>query len=283
MKRKNDKTEYAVPAVDRMLDIAEFLLEHPAPTGITEVARALKIPTNSAFRILKKLADRRYAEVDPVTGGYQLGSGFFRLGMRLSARYDLRIKARKHLEWLCQRTGETVQLHAQNNGSVIVMDVVNPAVEFFMQIVVGSRLDYHCNAFGKCILAFLGEEEIRKILPPRLPSRTKNTITSLSKLLDELVLIRKTGIGYDREEYTQGIYCVGAPIFDVNGRIIAGMGITGLAGRMESVEEKHTESLVLAAAAMTSRDMAYDGARFRAWGVNIEEQEKAFTQDGRII
>ncbi|OGV67311.1 MAG: hypothetical protein A2283_09160 [Lentisphaerae bacterium RIFOXYA12_FULL_48_11] len=274
MKKKNEKAEYAVPAVDRMLDIAEFLLEHPEPIGITEVARALKIPTNSAFRILKRLADRRYAEVDPTTGGYQLGSGFFRLGMRLSARYDLRIKARKHLEWLCRRTGDTVQLHTQNNGSAIVMDVVNPSVEFFMQIVVGSQLDYHCNAFGKCILAFLEEEEIRRILPPRLPSRTPNTITSLPKLLDELTSVRSTGLGYDREEYVQGIYCVGAPVFDVSGRVIAGMGITGLAGRLDMEEKKHIETLVLTAAAMISDDMAYDGTRFLEWGIKLDEQRK---------
>jgi len=274
MKKKNEKAEYAVPAVDRMLDIAEFLLEHPEPIGITEVARALKIPINSAFRILKKMADRKYAEVDTATGGYQLGSGFFRLGMRLSARYDLRIKARKHLEWLCQRTGNTVQIHAQNNGRAIVMDVVNPSVEFFMQIVVGSQLDYHCNAFGKCILAFLDEEKTQKILPPRLPAHTANTITSLPKLYEELALVRATGLGYDWEEYVQGIYCIGAPVFNVNGRVIAGMGITGLGGRLDMEERKHIETLVLTAAAMTSKDMAYDGALFRKWGVKLDEQGK---------
>jgi len=274
VKKKQNRNEYAVPAVDRMLDIAEFLLKNPAPIGITEVARTLKIPTNSAFRILKRLADRGYAEADPTTGGYQLGSGFFRLGMRLSSRYNLRIKARKHLEWLCMQTGDTVQLHTPNNGSVVVMDVVNPSVEFFMQIVVGSQLDYHCNAFGKCILAFLEEEEIRRILPPRIPARTTNTITSLPKLLDELALIRANGLGYDREEYVQGIYCIGAPVFDVNGRVIAGMGITGLAGRMGSEEKKHAESLVLTTAAMISKDMAYEGARFREWGLKLEEPGK---------
>lgn len=271
MKKQMEKAEYAVPAVDRMLDIAEFLLNHPAPMGITEVARSLKIPTNSAFRILKRLADRGYAEVDPVTGGYQLGSGFFRLGMRLSCRYDLRIKARKHLEWLSQRTGDTVQLHVQNNESVVVLDVVNPAVEFFMQVVVGSTLDYHCNAFGKCILAFLAEEEVRRLLPPRLPSRTKNTITNLPKLFEDLAAIRETGLGYDREEYVQGIYCVGAPVFDVSGKVIAGMGVTGLAGRLTEAEKKNLESLVLATAAGISRDMAYDGDLFSEWGVRSEE------------
>ncbi|MDD4871206.1 MAG: IclR family transcriptional regulator [Kiritimatiellae bacterium] len=271
MSRKSLQKGYAVPAVDRMLDIVEYFLEHPTPVGITELARTLKIPTNSVFRILRRLADRGYAEIDAVTGGYQLGAGFFRLGMRLSTRYDLRLKARKHLEWLCQRTGETVQLHARNNGSVIVLDVVNPSVEFFMQIVVGSLLDYHCNAFGKCILAFLDDEEVGKILPPRLPARTANTITSMSKLLEDLDSIRKSGLGFDREEYMQGIFCIGAPVFDVNGKVVAGMGITGLAGRLTGDEKRHFGALVLQAAAMISKDMAYAGNLFAKWGVDIRQ------------
>ena len=166
---------------------------------------------------------------------------------------------------------DIVQLHVQSNESVLVLDVVNPAVEFFMQMVVGSRLDYHCNAFGNCILAFLGEEDVRRLLPPRLPARTSNTIISLPKLFEDLGAIRGTGLGYDREEYVKGIYCVGAPVFDVNGNVIAGMGVTGLAGRMTEEEKKDLEFLVLKTAAMISRDMAYDGGLFCKWGVKLEE------------
>ncbi|HEY3321961.1 MAG TPA: IclR family transcriptional regulator [Planctomycetota bacterium] len=273
MKEKPDmleKPEYAVPAVDRMLDIVEFLLEHPRPFGVTELARELEVPTNSVFRILRRLAERGYAEVDPESGGYRLGAGFFRLGMRLSTRYDLRLRARRHLEWLCQQTGETVQLHVRSNGHVMVLDVVNAPVEFFLQIVLGSRMDYHCNAFGKCILAFLDEEEVRKILPPRLPARTPNTITTLPRLFEDFAATRQTGLAYDWEEYAPGIICIGAPVFDVHGKVIAGAGMTGMAGRFDKSRRKTLEKLVLQAAARISQDMAYTGDFFTKLGVEIE-------------
>jgi DNA-binding IclR family transcriptional regulator len=267
-----EKPEYAVPAVDRMLDIVEFLLDHPRPFGVTELARVLEVPTNSVFRILKRLAERGYVELDPESGGYRLGAGFFRLGMRLSTRYDLRLRARRHLEWLCEQTGETVQLHVPSKGCVMVLDVVNAPVEFFLQIVPGSRMEWHCNAFGKCILAFMAEDEVREILPARLPARTPNTATTLPKLFEQLKAIRDTGLAYDWEEYATGIICIGAPVFDVNGRAIAGMGMTGMAGRFSQSEQKRLEGLVLHAAAGISVDMAYAGDFFRKRGV---EQKQA--------
>lgn len=45
--------EYSAPAVDRALDILEFMAKHPRAYGTTELARCLKIPVNSVFRILR--------------------------------------------------------------------------------------------------------------------------------------------------------------------------------------------------------------------------------------
>ena len=51
---------YSAPAVDRTLDILEFMASHPRPFGATELSRSLNIPINSVFRILKRLTDRAY-------------------------------------------------------------------------------------------------------------------------------------------------------------------------------------------------------------------------------
>ena len=56
---------YAAPAVDKALDILEFLAEQPRTFGINELARELNIPVNSVFRILKRLTERGYVELDP--------------------------------------------------------------------------------------------------------------------------------------------------------------------------------------------------------------------------
>ena len=80
--RKNNR-EYSAPAVDRALDILEFMAKHHRPYGATELSRCLNIPINSVFRILKRLTEREYTVQDPVSGGYQLSTRVFSLGMSL--------------------------------------------------------------------------------------------------------------------------------------------------------------------------------------------------------
>ena len=106
-KPEKKSREYAAPAVDRALDILEFMAKHPRPYGTTELARCLKLPVNSVFRILKRLTERDYTVQDPVTGGYQLSTRVFSLGMSLYTRFELRQRARLHLEWMCRETEET--------------------------------------------------------------------------------------------------------------------------------------------------------------------------------
>jgi DNA-binding IclR family transcriptional regulator len=195
MKQDKATRDYAVPAVDRMLDIAEFLVGQSRPYGISELARELDISTNSVFRILRRLDDRGYVELDEESGGYQLGTGFFRLGMLLSTRFDLRSRARPHLDWLARQTGETATIQIPDGDRVLVLDAANPPGEVFFQIVVGSRFYYHCNAMGKCILAFLDDDELRTILPARLPKLTPNTITDRKGLNRELAEVRSSGVG----------------------------------------------------------------------------------------
>lgn len=106
------------------------------------------------------------------------------------------------------------------------------------------------------------ELEFYSIIPENLPVLTKNTITTRRKLLKELDKIKKTGLAYDREEYLSGLYCIGAPVFDVNERVAAGLGITGIISRLALLRWHQYEKLVLKCAALVSRDIGYGGDRY---------------------
>ncbi len=262
-KRNKNNREYSAPAVDRALDILEFLAKHPQPYGTTELARCLKIPVNSVFRILKRLTEREYTIQDPVSGGYQLSTRVFTLGMSLYTRFELRQRARPHLEWLCRETLETCQLEVPHGDRMLVLDTVSPEVAFYLRVVPGSRSFYHCNAFGKVVLAFMSEEEVKQILPPRLTGLTPHTMVLRSDVLRELEEVRRTGLAYDNEEYITGICCIGAPVFDVEGKIVAGLGITGLLSTFDQNRKASFEQLVLQCAWRVSKDIGYSGDFFQ--------------------
>jgi DNA-binding IclR family transcriptional regulator len=263
--RKNSKgtREYSAPAVDRALDILEYMAAHPHPYGATELSRCLKIPLNSVFRILKRLTERDYTVQDSLSGGYQLSTRMFSLGMSLYTRFDLRQRARQHLEWLCRETDETCQIQVPHGEKVLVLDTVSPEVQYYIRIVPGGLVYYHPNAFGKVMLAFQSEEAVKKILPPRLPSLTPNTIVLRSELLRQLEEVRRTGLGYDDEEYNEGIRCIGSPVFDVEGKIVAGLGVSGLVSTFRKNRQGSFEQLVLECARRVSKGIGYSGEYFK--------------------
>jgi DNA-binding IclR family transcriptional regulator len=253
---------YGSPAVDRALDILEFMSTNPRPFGATELSRCLNIPKNTVFRILRSLGDRDYAVQDPATGEYQLSTRVFTLGMSLYTRFELRQRARPHLEWLCRETAATCQIQIPHGDRVLVLDTISPEVQFYLRVVPGGLLYYHPNAFGKAILAFMKEEDIRHILPSRMAGLTSKTVILRSELMQQLGKTRATGLAYDDEEYTSGIYCIGSPVFDVEGRIVAGLGITALASWFNKREIPIFEQHVLTCASRVSADIGYTGDFF---------------------
>lgn len=254
--------KYGSPAVDRALDILEFMSTHPRPYGATELSRCLEIPKNTVFRILRSLADREYAVQDAATGEYQLSTRVFTLGMSLYTRFELRQRARPHLEWLCRETEETCQIQVPHGDKVLVLDTISPEVQFYLRVVPGGLLYYHPNAFGKILLAFMPDEAVRKILPPKMPGLTPRTIILRSELLPQLQEARRTGLAYDNEEYTSGIFCIGAPVFDAEGKIAAGLGITALMSWFDRARTTVFERLVLECAYRVSKDIGYTGNFF---------------------
>ncbi len=253
LKQKNN---YAVPAVDGMMDIVEFLASHNRMCGVTELSRELGLSTNLIFRIMKCLVERGYVQAD-AGGLYQLNTGFYTLGMKLHSRFDLRKQARPFLEKLCKVTGETTQIQTPDGNRMLAMDVITPDNDYYLQVVPGSRVYFHANAFGKCIMAYMEEDELNSLLAEGLPEFTPNTITSKKKFKEELETVRKTGFAYDRNEYLAGIYCIGAPVFDASGKVIAGVGMTGLASRFNRTNISTFKKAIKECAKNVSKTIGY--------------------------
>jgi IclR family acetate operon transcriptional repressor len=182
--------------------------------------------------------------------------------MSLYTRYELRQRARPHLEWLCRETEETVQMSVPRGEKLLVLDTVSPEVEFYLRVVPGSLVYYHPSAFGKAILAFEEEKRVMELLPARLPELTPKTIQLRSELLKTFEETRRTGLAYDNEEYTTGILCIGSPVFDVTDKVVAGLGITGLISTFGKGRMAVFEQLVLECARRVSVDIGYSGSYY---------------------
>ena len=94
----------------------------------------------------------------------------------------------------------------------------------------------HATATGKAMLAWLPEDEIRRILASKgMAAFTPSTITDPDVLIEELRLVRRNGHALDREEFQPGVICVGAAIRDHLGAVVG--AISASAPTMRATEE----------------------------------------------
>ncbi len=213
--------------------------------GISELAFQLRLNKSTVLRILATFESQGYVEQDPKTKEFRLTIKLFELGSNVLARTDLIREARPYLKKLESVTGETVHLAVLDDGEAVYVDKVEGEQSIQMYSRIGRRSPVHCTGVGKVLLAFRSDEEIAAIIAKRgLRRFTSNTITSMSKLLENLAQIRREGVAFDDEEHEEGIRCVAAPIYDHAGEVVASLSLTVPAFRMSREKAREMVGLV---------------------------------------
>jgi DNA-binding IclR family transcriptional regulator len=76
---------------------------------------------------------------------------------------------------------------------------------------VGLARPLYCSAVGKAILAEMTDEEVKYIWNnSMIEKKTEHTITTLSKLMEDLKEVRTKGYALDNEENELGVRCIAA-------------------------------------------------------------------------
>jgi IclR family acetate operon transcriptional repressor len=126
-------------------------------------------------------------------------------------------------------TGLTTRLVVPDGPYAVVTARVDAPGSVRFASYLGKREYPHCTSAGKALLATLPPEQARALaLEAGMPVRTERTITDPDALLRDLELSAARGYTIDDEEDSEGVFCVGAAIFDRNGERVAAISGTGL-------------------------------------------------------
>ena len=224
--------------------------------GVREAAESLDLPKSTMGDILLNLADQGVLSRTS-TGRYRLGWRLFELSQVLLEHTEFCIEARRAMHELVERWGETTHLAVLDGTQVLFVEKLQatPATTIILsRISVGSRFSAHGLAVGKVLLAYQAWFSLPTVLEKlELTAYTLNTITTREQLIQELEDARRQGYAYDREEVTQGICCVAAPIFDIDGRVPAAISFCIPAYRFFPQEDHYTEIIVRAAQSISEK------------------------------
>ncbi len=223
----------AVPAVDRTLDILEYLSGHSTGLTLSELSTALKLPKNTASRILGTLRSRGYVVRDRVEKRFNLTRKFFMLTQPHVGDVSLVSAAMGPMRKLRDATCETVQLGIRVDLEGIIIDKIEALHPLRIAVDVGLRFKLHNNAPGKVLLAFMPPQEREATIERlELTASTPRTITDRDELRSECERVIANGYATDYAEADEGIHCVAAPIFDRDHHLAATIWVSAPSRRM---------------------------------------------------
>jgi IclR family transcriptional regulator, KDG regulon repressor len=247
-------------SVNNALAVLEsFSVERPE-IGVTELSHTLGLGKSTVHRLLTSLAARGYVRKNPDTERYCLGFKAFEVGSLIAGRGAIREVAAPFLRTLMLATKETVHLGVLDEWEVVYIDKMESDQPLQMYSRVGRRAPLHCTALGKALAAWEPEDWVDKFLRRRLRAYTSSTLTEPGDLRRELSKIRATRYALDGEEFSLGLKCVAAPLFDHSRRVVASIGIAGPSVRLSSHRLPRLASLVRESAAGVSRALGANPA-----------------------
>ena len=130
------------------------------------------------------------------------------------------------LRRLVEEVGETCNLTAFNVSEVVYLDRVETPAPLRFYLQAGSVVPAHCSATGKLFLAQMTPSQRRRLLGQvSLERFTPKTITDMDAIEAEIAIVKRDGVGYDREEYLPGLICVAVLVPSTNRASNLGLAI----------------------------------------------------------
>ena len=219
--KKRDQNGASIQSVDRALTLLETIAELGGETTLSRLASRTGLNISTCHHLLATLVQRGFVTKGLGRRGYALGARILYLS-HVCLQVDLPRRAQSAVDRINQATGETVQLAALQGDELV--NVLKRESRHAVRVDggnMGTSAAAHATATGKAILAWLPDDEIRRVVTAHgLTKFTSNTITDFPTLMEALGSVRRNGVAFDREEFRPGVVCVGAAIRDHSGAVV---------------------------------------------------------------
>lgn len=213
----------------RALRLIRLLSEAEVELTVKQTATELGVPDSTAHRLLQVFTQEGF--VRKLTGSprYRAGIELERVARLLGSKGGIVEMSRPFLEELVARSNEASMFvaHLPASDEVSVMAAINSSHPLRYDIQLFQPHSVAWGATGRSILAFLPEEEQRKVhgTAGRSPG-TGQLLPQWSDFKHAMDEIRARGYAISRGEKISGAVGMGAPVYGTEDRVIGALCMT---------------------------------------------------------
>lgn len=212
------------------LQILKEIMISNKPLTANVLCQKLDIDKSTMSRLVKTLITAEFIEYKENTKEIIL-SDLTRKIVKKDDRKRLIEKTKPLIDEIFYFTQEASYFGILDDNSFLNLNQVDNSNRVIKnRDTIGARTPLHSNAFGKILLAFSKDIHIENL---ELKKFTNNTITSHTKLLREISLIKERGYAMGNEEHEFGLKSVAVPYFDKKNQFVGTVGISGLSVRLD--------------------------------------------------
>ena len=206
-----------IQVIARAAAILRVLKTNQTGLSLGQVAELVDLPRSTVQRIVGALQNERMVVTNANGRGLRLGPEVSALAE--AARDNIVELCRLFLVELAQDTGETADLSVMRGAGMNFLDQV-PGIHRLRTISsVGDVFPLTTTANGKSCLSQLPPDHARDLTHAEWDRR--GIKGNIERFMENLDLVRRTGLAYDLEQHTPGISAIGFSFRDYAGDLHA--------------------------------------------------------------
>lgn len=216
--------------IDRVVGIMQRVAEAPAGVTLSELSRQTGLAPATCHRLLRSLADTGMVERDEATKRWRPGMGLVRIAGSVSPSAGYGMLIDPVLATLRDQWQECFYFSNLTDGQVVCVRSVETteAHRISVRVPLGRRMSLHASAAAKAILAYLTEDEARRLLQSvPLEPFTAHTLSTVDAVLEDLAATRDRGFAVCDQEMELGVAAYAAAIPGPPGEAPRSLGVIG--------------------------------------------------------
>ncbi|RKZ92026.1 MAG: hypothetical protein DRQ40_09210 [Gammaproteobacteria bacterium] len=246
-----------IQSLGRGLKLLDYVVSAGKPVELGELAMLLGIERSSAHRLMATLIVSGFIIQDSQKK-YLAGPAILELATKVGSREQVHDIVGPYLDEITEKTGESSHLAVMGREQVVITSCVASKHILAVTGRVGASEPLYCTALGKAIACEMTDDELTQLFSNiKFEKFTPKTITTLTGFKKECLHVKEKWLAKDDEEFIPGIRCLASPVKNFSGKVVAAVGISGPASRLNNKEYEKAGKHIRETAIDLSKRLGY--------------------------
>jgi DNA-binding IclR family transcriptional regulator len=263
--RRSPTKSAGIQSVEVSATLLRALADSSGPMTLTSLAKEARMSLSKAHKYLASFIRVGLVRQDSDTGRYMLGRFAAEIGFAALRNIDVVDISQETLDMLRDRLDTTAALSVWgSHGPTVVRKALNlQPVSLLVQL--GTVTPLLTSSTGRVFAAYLDRRQTRAMIDRELADKNgaaaKSGLHTMREVERLVAKVRKDGMAIAVGLMHRGVVGMSAPIFDIDGDIVATINLTGVDEVMDTRLNGVTANALRAAAADLTHQLGHNATR----------------------